>query len=181
MESVRADEGPAVAAAPSVGALETGRPGEPAVLFEGERARGLVLDRIKVWITEEQIDVAATQRLGSRADGALVSFVGTVREQSEGRRVAGLDYEAYPEMALGEMRRIAEEALRRFDVGSVTMVHRSGELKVGEVSVVVAVAAPHRGEAFDACEFCIDTLKQAVPIWKKERFEDGTSAWVNHP
>lgn len=132
-------------------------------------------------ITTDEIGYEQAPDLASPADGAVVTFAGVVRDATEGRGVTGLEYEAYAGMAEAEMRTIAETACARYEVGSVSIIHRVGSMGVGEVSVVVAVSAPHRGEAFDACEFCIDTLKQTVPIWKKEIFEDGSGAWVNHP
>jgi molybdopterin synthase catalytic subunit len=137
--------------------------------------------RIEVRVTAEEIGARDAEGFASASDGAVVTFLGVVRDSTEGKPVSALSYEAYEEMARKQMREIADEARRRWKVGSVLMVHRTGELKIGEVSVVVAVAAPHRGEAFDACEFCIDALKTTAAIWKKEMFSDGTSAWVNHP
>jgi molybdopterin synthase catalytic subunit len=110
-------------------------------------------------------------------DGAVALFLGTVRDHNEGRRVLRLEYHAYPEMAESEMRRIEEEALDRFEVSRVAVVHRSGTLAIGEASVAVAVAAAHRAAAMEACRWAIDTLKTRVPIWKKEFFEDG-EVWV---
>jgi molybdopterin synthase catalytic subunit len=130
-------------------------------------------------ITTEPIDVEALYRAVLRdRDGAVVTFHGVVREYSDsGRAVRYLEYEAYPEMAEAQMRAIGAEIKRRWDVDDVAMVHRIGRLEIGEASVVIAVAAPHRGEAFDACEYAIDTLKATVPIWKKEVFADG-EVWV---
>ena len=130
-------------------------------------------------ITTEPIDVEALYRAVLRdRDGAVVTFHGVVREYSDsGRAVRYLEYEAYPEMAEAQMRTIGAEIKRRWDVDDVAMVHRIGRLEIGEASVVIAVAAPHRGEAFDACEYAIDTLKATVPIWKKEVFADG-EVWV---
>ncbi|HKC73130.1 MAG TPA: molybdenum cofactor biosynthesis protein MoaE [Chloroflexota bacterium] len=130
-------------------------------------------------ITSEPIDVEALYRAVLRdRDGAVVTFHGVVREYSDsGRAVRYLEYEAYPEMAEAQMRTIGAEIKRRWDVDDVAMVHRIGRLEIGEASVVIAVAAPHRGEAFDACEYAIDTLKATVPIWKKEVFADG-EVWV---
>lgn len=108
--------------------------------------------------------------------GAVVLFLGTVREHSRGRRVQRLEYEAYETLARTEMQRIAAEAAGRFGV-RVAMVHRVGTLAIGEISVAIAVAAPHRREAFDAGRFAIDTLKQTVPIWKKEIWADGAQ-WI---
>jgi len=113
--------------------------------------------------------------------GAIVEFIGTVRRQTQGKAVIRLEFEAYPAMALLEMRKIAEEAMDRFSILRVSMHHRTGILEIGEVPVIIAVSSPHRAAAFEACQFCIDTLKQTVPIWKKEIFEDG-EVWVAaHP
>jgi molybdopterin synthase catalytic subunit len=130
-------------------------------------------------ITTEPIDVDALYRAVLRArDGAVVTFHGVVRAYSDsGRAVRYLEYEAYPEMAEAQMQAIGAEIKRRWDIDDVAMVHRIGRLEIGEASVVIAVAAPHRGEAFDACEYAIDTLKATVPIWKKEVFADG-EVWV---
>lgn len=106
----------------------------------------------------------------SDADGGLALFVGVVRDRNEERRVLFLEYEAYAPMALSEMEKIEAEAVTRFGVTSVLIVHRLGRLEIGEASVAVAVAAPHRAEALEACRFAIDTLKRTVPIWKKEHF-----------
>jgi molybdopterin synthase catalytic subunit len=111
------------------------------------------------------------------SDGAVALFLGTVRDHNAGRRVVRLEYSAHPEMAHAEMTRIAEEARRRFEVSAVAIVHRVGSLDIGEVSVGVAVAAAHRADAVDACRFAIDTLKDRVPIWKKEHFEGG-AVWI---
>lgn len=137
--------------------------------------------RISVLITDSEITPAIADELVNSSDGALVTFTGVVRSSTGGKEVTGLDYEAYSEMAEQELRAISEEACKMWNLGSVAIAHRTGSLAAGEVSVVVAVTAPHRAEAFDACEFCIDTLKKKVPIWKKERFGDGSEAWVNHP
>lgn len=109
--------------------------------------------------------------------GAVVTFTGIVREQSRGRTVRALVYESYGAMAQRQMETLAAEARSRWPVSDLAMLHRTGTLAVGDVSVVIAVAAPHRGEAFDACEWLIDELKRSVPIWKKEVYTDGES-WV---
>ena len=111
------------------------------------------------------------------ADGAVCLFVGVVRNENGGRRVRYLEYEAYEEMALPLMRQIAEEAAARWPVTDVRVVHRLGRLEIGEPSVAVAVASPHRAEAFEACRYVIDTVKAKVPIWKKEFYQDG-DAWL---
>jgi molybdopterin synthase catalytic subunit len=104
--------------------------------------------------------------------------VGAVRDHARGRPIRHLEYEAYPEMAVREMDKISAEAARRWPGTRVAIGHRSGHLEVGELAVVIAAAAPHRAEAFDACRFAIDTLKQSVPIWKKEVSTDG-EYWVD--
>ncbi len=114
----------------------------------------------------------------SDACGAVVGFLGVVRETADdGRAVDGLEYEAYPAMAIPEMRAIASEAEEHFEGARVAIVHRVGTLRVGEPSVAIVAAAPHRGPAFDACEYAIDELKRRVPIWKKELYVDGTAVW----
>ncbi len=109
--------------------------------------------------------------------GGLVLFLGTVRNQTGGRAVVRLEYEAYDAMALSEIAKIVERATAEFEVERVDVVHRVGELAMGEVAVAIAVRAAHRGAAFEACRFVIDTLKQTVPIWKKEFYEDG-AVWI---
>jgi len=122
-----------------------------------------------------------TQYVSNEAAGAVVSFVGTVRHQTQNKPVIALDFEAYKPMAIKKMAEIAETAKARFSIQEVGIQHRLGRLEVGEVAVVIAVSAPHRKAAFAACEFLIDTLKEVVPIWKKEIFEDG-EVWVSaHP
>jgi molybdopterin synthase catalytic subunit/molybdopterin converting factor small subunit len=111
-------------------------------------------------------------------DGATVIFEGIVRNNTRGRRTLYLDYEAYESMALNEMRKLAQAALERFAVRDVRLVHRLGRLEIGETSVLIVVAAAHRGAAFEACRWLIDTLKKTVPIWKKEHFEDG-AVWAD--
>lgn len=129
-------------------------------------------------LSEHPLDVAEVMRRveGPRA-GAVALFVGTVRARSRGRDIRHLEYEAYAEMARPEMERVAEEARHRWPEAQVAIAHRVGRLAVGEIAVVVAAAAPHRGEAFAACRFAIDTLKQRVPIWKKEVTTQG-DYWV---
>lgn len=138
-------------------------------------------DPIDVRVTTQEIGAGLMERLAAPSDGAVVAFLGVVRDATEGRQVSALHYEAYSEMAEKEMRLLAEEACRRYTITSVLIAHRVGSLQVGEVSVLVAVTSPHRAAAFDACEFLIDTLKRTVPIWKKEEFSDGTARWVDHP
>jgi molybdopterin synthase catalytic subunit len=111
-------------------------------------------------------------------DGAVCVFDGIVRDNTRGRRTLYLDYEAYREMALKQMRGLAEQAVEQFGVRDVALVHRLGRLMVGETSVLIVVASAHRGAAFDACRWLIDTLKKTVPIWKKETFADG-AVWAD--
>jgi MoaE-MoaD fusion protein len=131
-----------------------------------------------VEITREKIDTRALlEKIKCPADGAVVVFEGVVRDNSRGRRTLFLDYEAYEEMALKQMKGLAEQALSSFPIRAAVMVHRVGRLAIGDASVVVLVAAAHRAAAFDAGRWLIDRLKQTVPIWKKEYFEDG-AVWA---
>jgi molybdopterin synthase catalytic subunit len=127
-----------------------------------------------VALTREHIDrgalVAALQQPG---DGAVVVFDGIVRDNTRGRKTLYLDYEAYEEMALEQMQKLAREAGERFAVDRVGVVHRLGRLEIGESSIVIVVTSAHRAAAFDACRWLIDTLKRTVPVWKKEHFADG--------
>ncbi|HEY0493034.1 MAG TPA: molybdenum cofactor biosynthesis protein MoaE [Candidatus Dormibacteraeota bacterium] len=130
-------------------------------------------------LRQESLDSAAIgQRIRANSDGALVVFEGVVREDSRGKTVKALVYEAYGAMALRQMEQLAETARGRWPITDVAVVHRLGQLAVGEVSVVIAVSAPHRGEAFEACEWLIDELKKTVPIWKKEIYTEG-EAWID--
>jgi MoaE-MoaD fusion protein len=130
-------------------------------------------------IVREKIDTQAVlNHLKEPADGAAVLFEGVVRDNTRGRRTIYLDYEAYEEMALKKMDALAEQALQQFAIRDVAVVHRLGRLEVGESSVLIVVASAHRGAAFDACRWLIDTLKRTVPIWKKEYFEDG-AVWAD--
>lgn len=134
---------------------------------------------LRVELVREPIESPAlTASIKQGEDGAVVTFDGIVRNHSRGRRTLYLVYEAYEEMALGEMRKVAAEAVTRFGVRGVTLVHRLGTLQVGETSVLIVVASAHRAQAFDACRWIIDTLKKTVPIWKKEHFEDG-AVWAD--
>ncbi len=109
--------------------------------------------------------------------GAICTFSGVVRNNSKGKRVLYLEYEAYPEMAIKQMQKIADEIKQKWSLTRVSMVHRTGRLQVGEASVCIAVSAPHRAEAFEACRYAIDRLKIIVPVWKKEVWEGG-EYWV---
>ncbi len=129
---------------------------------------------MRVEILDGEIPVAeVVAEIKAGADGAVCVFDGIVRNNTRGRETLYLDYEVYREMALAQMRGLAEEAVARFGVREVALLHRLGRLRVGETSVLVAVASAHRGAAFEACRWVIDTLKKQVPIWKKETFADG--------
>lgn len=129
-------------------------------------------------IVEEPIDIeqliSAVEDPGA---GAICTFLGVVRNNNLGREVEYLEYEAYPEMAVPAMQRIADEIRDRWDVIGIAMVHRVGRLEIGEASVGIAVSSPHRAEAFEACHYAIDRLKETVPIWKKEVWTDGAE-WI---
>jgi molybdopterin synthase catalytic subunit len=119
-------------------------------------------------------------QVASQSDGAIVTFSGIVRGTNQGKKVLFLEYEAYPEMATKMMERIGNEIRDTWGLSAVRMQHRVGRLNVGETSVVVVVAAPHRDDGFAACQYAINRLKRIVPIWKKEVFEDG-EVWVEGP
>lgn len=132
-----------------------------------------------VRIVREQISTKAElDRLKLPQDGAAVVFEGVVRDNTRGRRTLYLDYEAYEAMALKQMTELAEAARSNFAIRAITLVHRLGRLEIGETSVLIVVASAHRGPAFEACRWIIDTLKKTVPIWKKEYFEDG-AVWAD--
>ncbi len=132
-----------------------------------------------VVLTREPLDAAqVAEILRHPEDGATVIFDGTVRNNTRGRQTLFLDYDAYEEMALRQMQALAAEALTRYAVRAVAIRHRIGRLEIGETSVVIGVASAHRGAAFDACRWLIDTLKKTVPIWKKEHFSDG-AVWAD--
>lgn len=132
-----------------------------------------------VRLTPDPIDYhALAESVRSPRCGAVALFLGTVRELTGDRVTTHLDYQAYPPMAEKKLAEVEAEVRRRWPVGEVALVHRVGSLGVGEVSVAVAVSAPHRGDAFEACRFAIDTLKETVPIWKRENAPDGASQWV---
>ncbi len=132
-------------------------------------------------LTTKQIDSAQVlRRVESSRAGAVVLFLGTVREITHGRRTASLDYECYPEMAEKKLAELEAEARQRWPIVECALVHRLGRLELGESSVAVAVSTPHRRDAFEAGQWLIDTLKEVVPIWKCENWADGTTEWV-HP
>ncbi len=130
-------------------------------------------------ITEKAIDVQKViDTATSLGAGAVNVFVGTVRNNANGKNVVWLEYEAYETMAVAEIKKIIDEASHRWPLLGWAVSHRIGTLKPGEVSVVVAVSSPHRKESFEACQYIIDTLKEKAPIWKKEVFEDGEE-WIS--
>lgn len=130
-------------------------------------------------VTTEPLDVQQVHGLVKRpTDGAVVTFDGIVRNNFDGREVRYLEYEAYAAMAEKKMAEIAAQVQNKFAVGDVAMVHRIGRLEIGESSILIAVAAPHRQPAFEACAYAMDRVKEEVPVWKKEFFADGESHWV---
>jgi molybdopterin synthase catalytic subunit len=130
-------------------------------------------------ITGEEIELGDVIRAVEAGDaGAIVHFLGVVRNNTEGREVSYLEYEAYPPMAEKKMAEIAQEIHEKWGLDRVAMIHRVGRLEIGEVSVAVAVASPHRKDAFEACHYAMNRLKQIVPIWKREVWVDGEEEWV---
>ena len=129
-------------------------------------------------LTKDAIDITSvSRRIVPPVCGATVTLDGYVRQFTKGRETLHLVYEAYEPMAIGEMQKLAEQAKAKFEVSNVGIVHRLGKLEIGETSVVISVAAPHRKAAFEACEWLIRELKRTVPIWKKEVYADG-EIWV---
>ncbi len=133
---------------------------------------------MNIRLTHEPIDAdALIQRVTRPGNGGICTFHGIVRDNMDGRPVVKLEYEAFEPMALQELERIGRQAEERWGLTDVEIEHRIGELRIGEASVVIAVGAPHRAEAFEACRYIIDTLKTTVPIWKKEWYRDG-AVWI---
>jgi molybdopterin synthase catalytic subunit len=140
--------------------------------------RRAVPDHCLFEITTDPLSVDSLVKVVLTAgDGAVVTFTGAVRDNNEGRRVVALEYEAYSEMAVREMERIGAEIVEKWGLHGIAMRHRTGKLAVGETSVVIAVSAPHRREAFEACSEALDLLKERVPVWKKEYYEGGEE-WI---
>jgi molybdopterin synthase catalytic subunit len=136
---------------------------------------------IMLQIVTEPIDTAAVlHAVHSDVTGASVLFSGTTRQFTAGRETVHLEYEAYEKMAIGKIHELREQAMQKFEIEKVAIVHRLGVVSVGECSVAIAVSSPHRGMAFDAASWLIDTLKEIVPIWKQENFSDGSQEWI-HP
>jgi MoaE-MoaD fusion protein len=157
------------------------RPGEELCLFppvSGGGAEKAGAPDLVALIETPLSEAALLAAVEDGGAGAIVLFSGVVRDQTGGRRVKFLEYEAHATMAVAKMREIAAAARARFPgIRRLAIVHRIGRLEIGESSVLIAVSTAHRGEAFEACRFAIDTLKETVPIWKKEYFEDG-EVWV---
>jgi molybdopterin synthase catalytic subunit len=131
-----------------------------------------------IQIVESSIDRRkVVDSVASPASGAIITFDGTVRDNARGKQVTHLSYEAYPEMALKELQKIRDQAMLRWALNEVAIIHRIGRMEIGESSVFIAVSSAHRGDAFEACRFAIDTLKTTVPIWKKEHYQDG-EVWI---
>jgi molybdopterin synthase catalytic subunit len=137
---------------------------------------------ISVHITSQKLNIQECYDLVSDDScGGIALFVGTVRNNTQDKKVTLLDFSTYKPMAIKELVKIAERAISDFEILKVAIHHAEGELKIGDIPVIIAVSAPHRKAAFAACQFAIDTLKETVPIWKKEHFVDG-EVWVNaHP
>ncbi|WP_372767280.1 molybdenum cofactor biosynthesis protein MoaE [Lutibacter sp.] len=135
-----------------------------------------------VLITSEKLNIQDCYNfVQNDSCGGIALFVGTVRNSTQNKTVTLLDFSAYEPMALKEMQKIADLALTKFQIHKIAIHHAVGELQIGAVPVIIAVSSAHRKAAFEACEYAIDTLKETVPIWKKEHFEDG-EVWVNsHP
>ena len=132
-------------------------------------------------LTHVPIDYhALTESVRSSQSGAVVLFLGTVREMTEGRRTVALDYEGYPQMAETKLAELEAQARSKWPIDRVGIIHRLGRLELGDISVAIAVSCPHRKQAFEAGQFLIDELKVSVPIWKREIWDDGTTEWV-HP
>lgn len=129
-------------------------------------------------LVRDPIDVkTVTDKLQKPEDGAVVVFEGVVRNYANDKDVRFLEYDAYESMALAKIEEIGVQAKEKFDIRDIAIVHRLGHMEIGECSIVIAVASAHRGPAFDACRFTIDTIKQIVPIWKKEFYTDG-EVWI---
>ncbi len=131
--------------------------------------------------TEKSLDPEGiTAKVRRDSNGAVVTFLGTTRDSTGDRKVLYLEYEAYRPMAEKKLAEIMDEIRRQWSVGDIAIAHRLGRLEIGDISLVVAVGSPHRQEAFAACQYTVDRIKQAVPIWKKEVFEGG-EVWVESP
>ena len=139
-------------------------------------------NRTSIHITSEKLNLQSCYNfVEDPSCGGITAFVGTVRNATQNKEVTLLDFSGYEPMAVKEMQKIADAALEKFPIHKIAIHHALGELKIGDIPVIITVSSAHRKAAFEACEFAIDTLKETVPIWKKEHFEDG-EVWVNaHP
>lgn len=134
---------------------------------------------VRAWVTREPIDPTVVLGLvGSERDGAALLFLGVVRDHNDGRAVSGVTYEAYGEMAEKVLSAIAGEAAARAGTDRIAVVHRVGELGVGEASVAIAVSSPHRAEAYEASRYVIEEIKLRLPVWKRERYHGGSERWL---
>lgn len=140
------------------------------------------MNKISTLITSETLSLDRCYRFVQAPEcGGIALFVGTVRNHTKGKTVEQLDFSTYKAMAIKEIDKIAQSALNKFEITKIAIHHAEGTLKIGDVPVIIAVSSAHRNAAFDACQFAIDTLKETVPIWKKEHFDTG-EIWVNaHP
>jgi len=137
---------------------------------------------ISIHITTQKLNLQACYDFVQDIScGGIALFVGTVRNSTKGKNVIRLDFSTYRSMAIKELNKIALTAIEKFDIKKIVIHHAEGNLQIGDIPVIIAVASPHREAAFDACQYAIDTLKETAPIWKKEYFDDG-EVWVNaHP
>ena len=155
------------------------RSGDTVAFIPPVAGGGVDQSPVRVWITDAPIAIESViASAGTSRDGAVATFIGRVRDHSDGVAVQRMDYEAYTEMAESEMRRIGEELFARGGISTITIVHRTGSLLIGDASVVVVVAAPHRDTAFPACQEALELIKSTVPVWKREHRADG-ARWVD--
>ena len=140
------------------------------------------MQRTSIKITSDKLNLQECYRfVEDDSCGGISTFIGTVRNDTQGKEVTQLDFSTYKPMAIKEMQKIAALTIEKFDIYKIAVHHAEGVLKIGDIPVIIAVSSKHRKAAFAACEFAIDTLKETVPIWKKEYFSDGV-VWVNaHP
>lgn len=144
-----------------------------------KRKKSYYLKMTSIEILSEPLNISSyIEKATDPTCGGMDVFIGTIRNKTQDRRVIRLEYEAYIPMAIKEMQKITDDIFQKWDVKNIVIHHRIGILKMGDVAVVIVVSAPHREAAFEACRYAIDTLKQTVPIWKKEIFEDG-EVWVS--
>ena len=140
------------------------------------------MTKTSIKITSEKLDLQACYNFVTDPScGGIAAFIGTVRNDTKGKEVKQLDFSTYKPMAIKEMEKIANTALEKFPIEKIAIHHAEGMLQIGDIPVIITTSSKHRNAAFEACQFAIDTLKETVPIWKKEHFSDG-EVWVNaHP